>query len=47
MPPVGVHAIAKALKPLFLNDYERVNLVSELETLRNMPFSERYKLILK
>ena len=27
--------------------YERVDLVAELETLRNMPFSERYKLILK
>ena len=47
VPPVGVHAVAKALKPLFLNDYERVDLVAELETLRNMPFSERYKLILK
>ena len=47
VPPVGVHAVAKALKPLFLNDYERVDLVAELEALRNMPFSERYKLILK
>ena len=45
--PVGVHAIAEALKPLFLGEYERVDLERELETLRNMSFSERYQLILQ
>ena len=44
VPPVGVHAIAEALKPLFLGEYERVDLERELETLRNMSFSERYQL---
>ncbi len=47
VPPVGVHAIAEALKPLFLGEYERVDLERELETLRNMSFSERYQLILQ
>ena len=47
VPPVGVHAIANALKPLFVGDYERIDLVQKLNTLRNMPFEERYKLIMQ
>lgn len=47
VPPTGVHAIAEALKPLFENEYERVNLEEELETLKKMSFDERYQLILK
>lgn len=45
VPPVGVHAIANALKPLFNDDYERVDLQEELNRLIAMPFVERYKLI--
>ena len=47
VPPVGVHAIANALKPLFTGNYERIDLVHKLNTLRNMPFQERYKLIMQ
>lgn len=47
VPPVGVHAIANALKPLFAGDYERIDLVHKLNTLKNMPFQERYKLIMQ
>jgi DNA (cytosine-5)-methyltransferase 1 len=45
VPPVGVHAVAMALKPLFTGEYERVNLKERLEQLKNMPFEQRYKLI--
>lgn len=47
VPPVGVHAIANALKPLFTGNYEQIDLVYKLNTLRNMPFQERYKLIMQ
>ena len=47
VPPVGVHAVANALKPLFEDNYERVDLREELERLRNMPFEERLRLITK
>ena len=45
VPPVGVHAIAMALKPLFTGDYPKVDLYKKLEILKAMPFEERYKLI--
>lgn len=45
VPPVGVNALAEALKPLFLGTYERIDLKKTLETLKSMPFEERYKLI--
>lgn len=45
VPPVGVHALANALKPLFAGDYERIDLQEVLERYKNMPFEERYKLI--
>ena len=47
VPPVGVHAVANALKPLFTGEYERVNLQEKLQILKNMPFEERYKLIMQ
>ena len=47
VPPVGVHQVANALKPLFTGDYERVDLVSRLEELKQLPFEERYKMITK
>ena len=47
VPPVGVHAIAKALKPLFEGDYEHVDLKARLEELKNMPFELRYAEIMK
>ena len=47
VPPVGVHAIAIALKPLFNGEYERIDLVEKLNYLRNMPFQERYKQIMQ
>ncbi len=45
VPPVGVHAIAEALKPLFLGKYEKVDLKERLEEYKLMPFEQRYKLI--
>lgn len=45
VPPVGVHALANALKPLFSGNYERIDLCAVLEKYKNMPFEERYKLI--
>ena len=45
VPPVGVHAIAMALKPLFTGNYPKVDLYKKLEILKAMPFEERYKLI--
>ena len=47
VPPVGVHALANALKPLFNNSYKRVDLKESLDKLRSMPFEKRYKLITK
>lgn len=47
VPPVGVHAVAEALKPLFTGEYERIDLQAKLQELRNMPFTERYKLIMQ
>ena len=47
VPPVGVHAIAKALKPLFLSDYPRIDLKAEQDKLMSLSFEERLKLITK
>ena len=47
VPPVGVHAVAEALKPLFIGEYERIDLKEKLEKLKTMPFEERYKLIMQ
>lgn len=47
VPPVGVHAVAEALKPLFSGNYERVDLQAKFNELKAMPFKERYKLIMK
>ena len=47
VPPVGVHAVARALQPLFEGNYERVDLHARLEELRNMPFEQRYRLIMQ
>lgn len=46
VPPVGVHAIAKALKPLFSDKYEHVDLENKLRELKSMPFTQRYQLIM-
>lgn len=45
--PVGVHAVANALKPLFSGDYEKIDLKSIFDELKSMSFEERYKLITK
>lgn len=47
VPPVGVHAVAEALRPLFEGNYERIDLHARLEELRNMPFEQRYRLIMQ
>lgn len=47
VPPIGVHAIAKALKPLFLSDYPRIDLKAEQDKLMSLSFEERLKLITK
>ena len=47
VPPVGVHAVANALKPLFSGDYEKIDLKSICDELKSMSFEERYKLITK
>lgn len=46
VPPVGVHALANALKPLFDGEYERIDLRRRFEELREMPFEQRYRQIL-
>lgn len=46
VPPVGVHALAQALMPLFENNYERVDLRQRLKELIEMPFETRYKMIM-
>ncbi|MCQ2343048.1 MAG: DNA cytosine methyltransferase [Paludibacteraceae bacterium] len=43
VPPVGVHAIAMALKPLFFGEYEHVDLKAILKEFKSMPFETRYK----
>lgn len=45
VPPVGVHAIANALKPLFEGEYEKVDLYERQKQLQEMPFEKRLKLI--
>ena len=47
VPPVGVHAVAEALKPLFTDEYEPVNLYSMQDELLNLPIEKRLKLITK
>lgn len=47
VPPVGVHAIANALKPLFLDNYSKIDLYKKFEELKNMSFDERYKAIMQ
>ena len=47
VPPVGVHAVSNALKPLFSGDYEKIDLKSIFDELKSMSFEERYKLITK
>ncbi|MBQ8046619.1 MAG: DNA cytosine methyltransferase [Prevotella sp.] len=44
VPPVGVHAVATALLPLFLGNYEHVNLYEEQERLSRMTIEERIKM---
>ena len=39
VPPVGVHAIAMALKPLFTGDYPKVDLYKKLEILKAMSYT--------
>lgn len=45
VPPVGVHAVAKALKPLFFGNYDRVDLKSIQEELVNMSIEDRLKIM--
>ncbi len=47
VPPVGVHALAEALKPLFSGDFTPIDLTTRLEELKNMPFEDRYAEIMK
>lgn len=44
VPPVGVHAIAKALMPLFTGKYDQVDLYAEQERLSKLSIEERVKL---
>lgn len=45
VPPVGVHAVAEALKPLFSGQYDRIDLESLQQELISLPFDERLKMI--
>lgn len=47
VPPVGVHAIAEALKPLFFGEYVKNDLYQLQDYLKNMPIENRLKLITK
>ena len=44
VPPAGVHALAKALKPLFAEKYEKVNLQFISESLGDMTVKERLEI---
>lgn len=45
VPPRGVHAIAKALLPLFEGDYKKTSLVEYKEYLESLPFKKRLEMI--
>ncbi|MEA4886977.1 MAG: DNA cytosine methyltransferase [Bacteroides graminisolvens] len=47
VPPVGVHAIAKTLKPLFFDEYEKIDLEEQQKQLQSLSLDERIKLITK
>jgi DNA (cytosine-5)-methyltransferase 1 len=47
VPPVGVNALANALKPLFTGEYERIDLRRRFDELREMSFADRYRLIMQ
>lgn len=47
VPPVGVHAIANALKPLFFDEYDKIDLSEQQKNLMSLSFEERLKLITK
>lgn len=44
VPPTGVHALAKALKPLFIGKYKKVDLIEQQTEFSKMKVSERMKL---
>lgn len=44
VPPAGVHAIAKALMPLFTGDYEKVDLKEQNKFLKSISIKERLAL---
>ena len=46
VPPKGVEALAKALMPVFTGNYEPVDLKTQMEEIKKMPFSKRLSLIL-
>lgn len=45
VPPRGVNAIAKALLPLFKNNYSKVDLLKFSQEMRAMPFEKRLELV--
>ncbi len=45
VPPQGVNAIAKALKPLFEGAYEKVDLQKQQDELKELPFAKRLSMI--
>jgi DNA (cytosine-5)-methyltransferase 1 len=47
VPPNGVRETAKALMPLFKNDYTKIDLKKVLEEHKKMNFSDRIKIILE
>lgn len=44
VPPVGVHALASALKPLFDDNYEKIDLKAESERLKMLSIKSRLEL---
>lgn len=45
VPPAGIRELAKKLLPLFSNNYNNVDLITELEKLKNMNVKQRIKYI--
>ena len=41
MPPVGVCAVARRLKPLFTGDYTPMDLQSEYDRMKSMNVKQR------
>lgn len=45
VPPVGVHALAKRLMPLFTGEYEKIDLYKQFKALKKLSTQERLEFV--